>query len=96
MIFEDKRFYKYISVGEEDKRWGIYLTGAGHIKIDKHTEYPLKDDPSHHYFHWSTGRRLSEYQILYITRGQGVFESEMTGLRKINAVYSLPQYLAPF
>ena len=80
-----KKFYKYISIGEEDKRWGIYLTGAGHIHIEKQTEYPLADDPSHHYFHWSTGRRLSEYQILFITKGSGVFESEISGHRKINS-----------
>jgi AraC-like DNA-binding protein len=85
MTTQDKRFYKYISVGEEDKRWGIYLTGAGHIHVEKQVEYPLIDDPSHHYFRWSTGRRLSEYQILYITKGQGVFESEVTGSRKVNA-----------
>ena len=84
MIFTEKRFLKYITIGNDDKRWGIYLTGAGHIKVDKHTQYPLVDDPSHHYFHWSTGRRLSEYQILYITRGQGTFESELTGIRKIS------------
>lgn len=85
MTSHDKRFYKYLTVDEEVKRWGIYLTGAGHVKVEKHTEYPLTDDPSHHYFHWSTGRRLSEYQILYITKGKGVFESEVTGIKKIYA-----------
>ncbi len=85
MIFQDKKFYKYLPVGEDDKRWGIYLTGAGHISVDRDTEYPLVDDPSHHYFHWSVGRRLSDYQVLYITKGKGVFESETTGPRKINA-----------
>ena len=85
MTFTERRFLKYLAIGNEDKHWGIYLTGAGHIKVDKHTQYPLTDDPSHHYFHWSVGRRLSEYQVLYITRGQGIFESELTGTRKINA-----------
>jgi len=85
MTFDDKKFYKYLTIGDEDKRWGIYLTGAGHITVDKKTEYPLVDDPSHHYFHWSTGRRLSDYQVLYITKGKGVFESEITGTQKINA-----------
>jgi AraC-like DNA-binding protein len=84
MTLSNNRFYKYLTIGEEDKRWGIYLTGAGHIQIPPKTEYPLVDDPSHHYFHWSIGRRLSEYQVLYITRGQGIFESELTGIRKIN------------
>ena len=85
MTFHSKRFYKYLTVGEEDKKWGIYMTGAGNIEVSKHTEYPLVDDPSHHYFHWSIGRRLSEYQVLYITKGKGVFESEITGYRKISA-----------
>ncbi|MCE5344817.1 MAG: AraC family transcriptional regulator [Bacteroidales bacterium] len=85
MTYQGNRFYKYLTIGEDDKRWGIYLTGAGHIKVEKNTEYPLVDDPSHHYFHWTTGRRLSEYQILFITKGQGLFESEMTSIRKVNA-----------
>jgi AraC-like DNA-binding protein len=83
MTFQNIRFYKYLTVGEDVRRWGIYLTGAGHIQVDKHTEYPLVDDPSHHYFHWSTGRRLSNYQILYITKGRGVFETEGVGLKEI-------------
>jgi AraC-like DNA-binding protein len=77
------RNIKYLTVGNEIKRWGLYITGAGHIKVGKGTNYPLVDDPSHHYFHWSKGRRLSEYQILYIIKGRGVFESEYTTLRKI-------------
>jgi AraC-like DNA-binding protein len=82
MTFTQPRFFEYLTIGEEDKRWGLYLTGAGHIEVIKNTEYPLVDDPSHHYFHWSVGRRLSTYQILYITKGRGVFESEK-GLQKI-------------
>jgi hypothetical protein len=35
MTLEEKNFYKYLTVGEDDKRWGIYLTGAGHIKVAK-------------------------------------------------------------
>lgn len=85
MAFIGEKFYKYQTISEDDKRWGMYLTGAGHIKIGSQTEYPLVDDPSHHYFHWTVGRRLSEYQILYITRGKGVFESEMTGKKRIKA-----------
>jgi AraC-like DNA-binding protein len=85
MTFLNKKSYKYLTVSDEDKRWGIYLTGAGHIKVEKHTEYPLVDDPSHHYFHWSIGRRLSEYQILYITKGHGTLETEVTGTKKVNA-----------
>lgn len=85
MTNEKKRFYKYLSVSEEAKRWGLYVAGAGHIKVGKNVEYPLVDDPSHHYFHYSLGRRLFDYQILYITRGDGIFETEVTGVRKVSA-----------
>jgi AraC-like DNA-binding protein len=86
MTFHNKqRFFKYLTIGNEDKRWGIYLTGAGHIQVKKYTKYPLIDDPSHHYFHWSVGRRLTEYQFIYITKGQGIFESEITGPKRINS-----------
>jgi AraC-like DNA-binding protein len=85
MIQQSKKVYKYLTVSEEDKQWGIYLTGAGNIKVDKKTRYPLVDDPSHHYFHWTVGRRISDYQVLYITKGRGIFESEVTAPQKVNA-----------
>jgi AraC-like DNA-binding protein len=84
-LLKDQRFYKYLTVSGEDRKWGVYLTGAGHINVNKHTKYPLVDDPSHHYFHWSVGRRITEYQILYITKGQGIFESEHTDTTRIAA-----------
>jgi len=79
------RFYKYLTITGENRKWGLYLTGSGHVKVPENTEYPLHDEPSHHYFHWSKGRRLSNYQILYITKGRGVFESEVSELRKVVA-----------
>lgn len=85
MTHQEKNYYKYLTVSDEDRKWGIYLTGAGHIRIEKNREYPPVNDPSHHYFHWSVGRRISEYQVLFITKGQGVFESEVTGRKKITA-----------
>lgn len=84
MTNQNQKVIKYITVGDESKKWGLYITGAGNIKVGENTEYPLVDDPSHHYFHWSTGRRLSEYQIIYITKGRGIFESEQTGPKRIN------------
>jgi AraC-like DNA-binding protein len=83
MIFKDKVYYKYLTVSAQTKTWGLYLTGAGYTEVTDQVEYPLTDHPDHHYFKWSTGRRLSEYQILYITKGKGVFESELSGRKKV-------------
>jgi AraC-like DNA-binding protein len=84
MALIKNRFYKYLITSEDDQKWGVFLKGAGFVKVEKNSEYPSSDHPSHHYFQWERGRRLTEYQILYITGGTGVFESEVTGRQKIS------------
>jgi AraC-like DNA-binding protein/mannose-6-phosphate isomerase-like protein (cupin superfamily) len=84
MAPEAYKLIKYLTVPPEIKNWGLYISGAGNLRIGKEVNYPLKDDPTHHYFHYSTGRRISKYQILYITKGKGIFESEHTGVKKIS------------
>ena len=71
-----KDFFKYLTVGEEDKTWGLYLNVAGKSKTEPHAIYPATDHPSGYYFHWSRGRVLQEFQLIYITEGSGIFESE--------------------
>ena len=80
-----KHFYKYLTISEEDRKWGVYLGGAGYTDVSRQIEYPLTDHPVHHYFHWSMGRRLSDYQIMYITKGEGIFESEKSGSQRVKA-----------
>lgn len=46
---------------------------------------PLRVHPELDQFTWPQRRRLPEYQIVYITRGEGEFESEAAGKRKITA-----------
>lgn len=41
--------------------------------------------PADHQLAWDRGRTLSEYQIIYITRGSGEFESAECGHREITA-----------
>jgi len=82
---DKKHFYKYITVSELDRKWGVYLGGVGCTDVSQQIEYPLTNHPVHHYFHWDTGRRLSDYQILYITKGEGIFESEASGSRSVKA-----------
>ncbi|MGV8094312.1 MAG: AraC family transcriptional regulator [Mangrovibacterium sp.] len=84
-MMDKKHFYEYITVSEADRKWGIYLGGTGCTNVSQQIEYPLTDHPVHHYFHWSTGRRLSDYQIMYITKGEGTFESEVSGSQHVKA-----------
>ena len=69
-------FFKYLTPGDEDKRWGLYLNVAGKVNIlpNKFT-YPSQDHPTGYFFTWESGRILEEYQIHYITSGSGVYEN---------------------
>jgi len=68
-------YHKYLPLSEEEKRWGLCVLNTGFTRIEASDTYPSKKHPSHHYFNWNNGRILQEYQIIYITRGEGCFES---------------------
>lgn len=69
-------YFKYLPVSKEDESWGLTVLSAGCTHVEPNKEYPSKTHPSHHNFNWTTGRTLQEYQVIYITNGQGIFESE--------------------
>ena len=77
-------FYKYFPVSEQDTKWGVFIENVGMSEVLKGEQYPLTGHPDSHYFTWDKGRYLSSYQILLIAEGQGVFESESTGMVNIN------------
>ena len=69
-------FFKYVSPGQDDIRWGLYLRCVGMAKILPGHDYPPKDHPSGYYFTYNKGRILSEYQINYVTEGEGYYENK--------------------
>jgi AraC-like DNA-binding protein len=68
-------FYKYLPVSQEDEKWGLTVLNAGCTHIKATTDYPFKSHPAHHNFDRNGWRILQEYQLIYITNGQGIFES---------------------
>ena len=68
-------YYKYLPTSAEDESWGLFVLNTGCNRINKHVVYPATEHPAHHYFNWEKGRILDEYQIIYISKGEGVFES---------------------
>ncbi|MCC7523830.1 MAG: AraC family transcriptional regulator [Chitinophagaceae bacterium] len=68
-------FYKYLPTSAEDLSWGLHVLNAGRSRIEENEVYPSVHHPAHHYFTWNKGRILDEYQLIYITSGEGVFES---------------------
>jgi AraC-like DNA-binding protein len=76
-------YYKYLPVSEGDEHWGLHVLDVGCGRIAAATVYPQKDHPSHHNFNWKKGRVLNEFQLIYITRGKGVFDSRQAPAKKI-------------
>lgn len=63
----------YLITSEEDELWGLTVTTVGHQKIAQNEAYPPKNHPFDYYFNVDKGRILNEYQLLYITDGNGIF-----------------------
>lgn len=66
----------YCPIGQVQRRFGIYLTGAGREVTKPGEPYPHAYHSSDYYFTWKNGRALAdwEYQLLYIRSGRGVIE----------------------
>jgi AraC-like DNA-binding protein len=80
-----KAFNRYIPASDEAKRWGILVTDLGITQIPAGSAYPPGEHPESYLFSEKAGRVLEEYQIVYITRGQGDFWSETSGDKPIKA-----------
>lgn len=75
MIFEEN-FFSYPTYSEFDSKWGAVITALGHTHILPKTSYPPLLHPENHQFSVYKSRKISEYQIIYITAGEGYFESK--------------------
>jgi AraC-like DNA-binding protein len=73
---KQKDFFRYLTYSDEDEKWQIVCTSAGHSEVGPHTIYPPNKDGHPKLFKSvASGRTLTEYQIVYITKGRGVFET---------------------
>ena len=60
---------------ERDALWGLTVTTIGYEDIAPGDEYPTHGHADGYYFNLERGRELNEYQLLYITEGEGEFHS---------------------
>lgn len=73
---EEKKRH-YLPIVPRDEEWGIVCTTVGTQTVPPGSAYPPAGvHPSNYYFTRTRGRVLNEYQMLYITEGEGWFESE--------------------
>jgi len=80
-----KDFFRYLPLSERDEQWGLYVTAGGFNAIAPGDPYPRPGHPRGYSFSMSQGRSLPEYQVLYITRGEGEFESKPSGPKRVAA-----------
>lgn len=77
--------FRYLPVGARTMLWGLYVTGCGHLSLAPSGQHPPRRHPHLYRFNWDRGRVLPEYQLIYLTRGEGEFESAPTGAASIAA-----------
>lgn len=66
---------KYLIANERDGQWGLTISTIGYEEIMPGDPYPTKGHADGYYFDLQKGRILNEYQLLYLTEGEGIFES---------------------
>ncbi len=75
MAQSEKENVKYLIANKQDMAWGMVITTVGHQNIEAGADYPSVNHPSNYLFSTGRGRVLNEYQLVYISRGKGWFQS---------------------
>ena len=75
-VEEGKLPVRYCPVSQVQRKFGLYVTGAGCELTRPGEPYPHEYHSSDYYFTWRNGRILPdwEYQLLYIQKGRGVVQ----------------------
>ncbi len=69
-------YFKYLTHNQANEDWGLFINVAGYASIPSGSIYPPKGHPFGYEFSWEKGRVLHEYQIIYITEGEGIIETK--------------------
>lgn len=73
------KFFDYLPVGDHELDWGLYLTVLGFNRVLPGEKFPARRHPMAYQFNPDEGRYLPEYQLIFLTQGEGTFSSEQTG-----------------
>jgi len=82
-------FSRYLPIERDAVEWGLHVIDCGQGDIPAGAHYPGGQHPKDYLFTWKGGRRLNEFQIVYITEGRGVFESRSSGVVQLQAGHVL-------
>ena len=78
---------KYLTINSTDQKWGLAINSVGHQIISENEAYPPQSHPTRYLFNTDVGRVLNEYQLLYITKGRGMFSSVSSGKWELKEGY---------
>jgi len=82
---EPKGFFQYFPSSPHHSIQGLYITDFGWTEIEPNVQHPPWQHPSEFSFMDANGRCLDEFQLVYITGGQGSFGSSRTAEQEIGA-----------
>lgn len=79
-------YFKYLKITSLEERWGLYITSVGYSKVSPNEIYPNSPEhPPTHALTWNKGRILNDFYLIFISKGEGVFESALTAPSTITA-----------
>ena len=76
---------KYLVANDRDALWGLTVSTVGMDDVEVGEPYPTKGHADGYYFDMERGRKLNEYQILYLVDGEGFFRSDHVEGKRIKA-----------
>jgi AraC-like DNA-binding protein len=82
-------FARYLPIESDAVKWGIHVIDCGRADVPPGAPYPKGPHPSGYLFTWKAGRRLNEFQVVYVSAGRGIFQSRSTGPVNLHAGHVL-------
>ncbi len=71
--------WQYPPVGPSDLGWGLVCYSSGHASVNPGEPYPPGTAIEQYVFNPAKGRIISEYQLIYLTKGRGTFYCDTLG-----------------
>ena len=77
--------FKYLPSVEHDLDWGLTVNCVGMQEIMPNQSYPPAGHPLSYRFQPKRGRMLNEYQLVFCSKGSGVFRTKTAGEMSVKA-----------
>lgn len=80
-------FTRYLTVNQRALDWQLYCTSCGCAETPPGASYPPfpQSHPARYTKNLSSGRIIEEYQLVYISKGEGAFRTELAPERQVRA-----------